>query len=60
MTHSLIFCFLVLNLINLLFYTSFCCKWPERSHVFVRWPVGQKQLGHAGIDNNFSLQHCSK
>jgi len=42
MTHSLVFPFLVLTVLNLLFYTSFCWKWPASCHVFVKWPVGQQ------------------
>ena len=30
---------LVPNLVNLLFYTSFCLKWPASWHVFVKWTV---------------------
>jgi len=30
----------ILNLVNPLFHASFCWKWPESCHVFVRWPVG--------------------
>jgi len=42
MTHSLIFPFLVLNGVNLLFYTSFYRKWPGSFHVFAKWPAGPK------------------
>jgi len=34
------FVFLVLNLVNILFYTSFYWKWCSSCHVFVKWPVG--------------------
>jgi len=49
MTHSGIFPFLVLNVVNLLFYTSFYWKWPASCDVFVKWPIGEKWLAHAGL-----------
>jgi len=44
------FPFSILNTVNLMFYTSFCWKWPASCHVFVKWPVGQKQLDHAALE----------
>jgi len=51
---SLITPFLVLNVVNMLFHTSFYWKWPATCHVFVKWPVGEKWLDHAGPE----LSHC--
>jgi len=51
MMHSLIFPLFNLHLVNLLFYTLFCWKWSANSYVFVKWPVGQKQLDHAVVKN---------
>ena len=42
MTHTLIFPFLVLTLVNLLFHTSFYWKCRASCHVFVKWPIGHK------------------
>jgi len=42
--------FFSLNLLNLLFYASFYWKWPASCHVYVKWPVGQKQLDHSGLN----------
>jgi len=56
MTHSLIFPFLVLNVV-LLFYTSFCCKWPTSCHIFAKRPVGQKLLDHADLDVHAVATH---
>jgi len=41
MTHSLVFPFSVLNVVNLLFYTSFYWTWTTSPQVFVKWPVGK-------------------
>jgi len=55
MTHSFIFSCLVLNLVNLLFKTSHCWKWPASCHIFVKWPVSKNHqldrtgLGHSGL-----------
>jgi len=51
MTHSLIFPILVLNVVNLFFYTSFYWKWPASCNVFVKCPVDQKKLDHADIND---------
>jgi len=44
MMYLLIFPFsdLNLNVVNLLFNVPFYWKWPASSHIFVKWPVGQK------------------
>jgi len=55
MTHSLIIPILVLNVVNLVFYTSFYWKWPASCHVFVKWSEGRKQLDHAVISHQTTL-----
>jgi len=55
MTHSRIYPVLVLNVVNLLFYTSFYWKSPSTCHVFVKWPVCTKLLTHASL--HYSLRH---
>jgi len=54
---SRIFPFLVLNMVDLLFYTSFYWKWPASCHVLVKWTVvvGEKQLARTGL--SYSLWH---
>ena len=56
MTRSLnspIFTFhLSISLVNLMFYTTFCWKWTASCHVFVKWPVGQKSLDHAVVNDS--------
>jgi len=59
MKHSNIFPFLVLNVVNLLFYISFYWKWRSSCHVFVKWLVGQKQLDHAAIDHKANLSYAA-
>jgi len=41
MTHSHVFPFLVLNVVNLLFCTYFYWKWPLSCHVFEKLPGGK-------------------
>jgi len=36
------FPFSILSLVNLLFHTSFCWKWPVNCDVFVKWPGSQE------------------
>ena len=58
MTHSLKFFFLVLNLVNPAVLCIILSTWPASCHVFVKWPVGQKQLDHA-MGYTFSLISCN-
>jgi len=55
MTRSRIFFFLFFDIVNLLFYTLYYWKWLASCHVFVKWPVGIKQLAHARL--SYSLRH---
>jgi len=45
MTHSLIFPFLVLNLVHQMFYTSLCCKWPRKLSHFCKMARTSKAVG---------------
>ena len=47
--HSLIFFFLVLNLVKAVVLYIILSTWSASFHVFAKWFVGQKQLGHAGL-----------
>jgi len=49
MTHLLNFFFLVLNLLNTVVLNINLSTLPASSHVFVKWPVDQKHLDHAGL-----------
>jgi len=57
MTHSLIFFYLGLNLVNPVFLYIILSTWPVSCHIFVKWPIGQKQLDHAGL--YISLISCN-
>jgi len=51
---------LVSNVGILLFYTSYYWKkWPSGSHVFEKWPVVQKQLGHTVIGCCYEVGYIS-
>jgi len=47
--------------VNLLLHTSIFWKLPANCHIYIIWPVGQKYLGHAGINysgNEFMTQQA--